>query len=93
MSSSPTPSLSSDLTITEDLAPSRPLATPTVASLSFSGLLDPPLYLQVDPSECGGQLWPAGMVLATYLLRRKLGELRGKTMFVCSFWKFSGEGC
>ena len=91
MTSSPTHE-PSDLTITESLIPSRPLASPTTISLSFSGLLDPRLLLHVDPSECGGQLWPAGMVLAKYLLRCKLPDLRGKTMFVCSACFFHVRG-
>lgn len=37
--------------------------------LSFNGLLAPPLKLHEDLSEgCGGQLWPAGMSLAQYIL-------------------------
>ncbi len=32
----------------------------------------------------GGKLWPAGMVLAEYLLRNKMDEIEGKKMFVRS---------
>ena len=49
-----------------------------ITSISFDGLLDPPLLLHEDLKEgCGGQLWPAGMVLAKYVLshsRHELGE-------------------
>ena len=70
--------------ISADLIPSRDAKEPGVTALDFDGLLDPPLYLHEDLKEgCGGQLWPAGMVLAKFLLERK-EELRGKTMFVCS---------
>ena len=89
MSSSPSekddPTFSlSHLTISEDLIPSREIQESQIVSLDFNGLLNPPLQLQTDVSECGGQLWPAGMVLAEYLLRNKMEGLRGKTMFVRS---------
>ena len=74
------------LDIPEDLVPSRgddekPHARIT---LDFDGLLlDPPLALRQDlKNGCGGQTWPAGMVLAEYLLRCELGHLAGQTMFV-----------
>ena len=77
--------------ISEDLIPSRVVKEPGVTALDFDGLLDPPLYLHEDLKEgCGGQLWPAGMVLAKFLLRKK-EEWRGKTMFVCS-WILFGFG-
>ena len=73
------------LLVTEDLVPSLPPNLPTTTTLDFSGLLTPPLILQTDLKEgCGGQLWPAGRVLAKYLLQCKMDELRGKTMFVRS---------
>jgi len=54
------------------------------SSLDFDGLLQVPLLLYEDVKPgCGGQLWPAGMVLAKYLLRKPhLTEFRGKRMFV-----------
>lgn len=71
--------------LSEDLIPSIPPSLPARISLDFSGLLDPPLILESDRKEgCGGQLWPAGKVLAKYLLQCKMDELRGKTMFVRS---------
>ena len=49
-----------------------------ITIISFDELLDPPLSLHEDLREgCGGQLWPAGMVLAKYVLshlRHGLGE-------------------
>jgi hypothetical protein len=74
----------SHLSVSEDLVPSRTEQQSQIVTLNFKGLLNPPLKLQTDVSECGGQLWPAGMVLAEYLLRNKMDELRGKTMFVRS---------
>ena len=73
------------LSVTEDLVPSLPPNLPTTTTLDFSGLLTPPLILQTDLKEgCGGQLWPAGRVLAKYLIQCKMDGLRGKTMFVRS---------
>jgi protein N-lysine methyltransferase METTL21A len=49
--------------------PTRPAKPAATTSLSFDGLLSPPLLLHEDLQEgCGGQLWPAGMVLAKYIL-------------------------
>ena len=69
------------LKISEDLLPSRPVKEAGVTDLSFDGLLEPPLKLHEDLKEgCGGQLWPAGVILARYLLSR-LSTLQGRTMF------------
>lgn len=68
------------LSFSEDLVPLRPPKPAGQTFISFSGLLDPPLLLHEDLKEgCGGQLWPAGMVLAEHLLR-DLDGLRGKVM-------------
>lgn len=54
-----------------------------VTTVDFDGLLDPPLQLYEDLKDgCGGQLWPAGMVLAKYMLRMHQETIKGKTMFV-----------
>lgn len=77
-------SASEVFTISEDLVqlPSRKDAGNSV--IDFDGLLSPPLKLHEDLAKgCGGQLWPAGMVLARYLLQQKREQLDGKTMFVC----------
>lgn len=70
--------------LSEDLvqSPQHKLAGETL--LDFDGLLKKPLRLYEDLSKgCGGQLWPAGMVLTKYLLHPKqLDVLRGKSMFV-----------
>jgi len=68
------------LHISEDFLPSRVPKAPGTTDLSFSGLLSSPLHLHEDLKDgCGGQLWPAGMVLARYLLEKK-EELRGKVI-------------
>lgn len=59
------------------------------ASVSFDGLLDPPLLLHEDLAEgCGGMLWPAGMRLAKYLLRARAEEMRNAdSMYVAIYPK------
>lgn len=69
------------LTLSEDLIASPPSLPSARIALSFSGLLSPPLLLESDPRPgCGGQLWPAGEVLAHYLLSCRMADLGGKTM-------------
>ena len=76
---------SEPLAISEDLVQSPTHKPPTTTSLDFGGLLPTPLQLHEDLAEgCGGQLWPAGMVLAKYLLQHHKHDLQGKTMFVRS---------
>ncbi|RAL65431.1 hypothetical protein DID88_000998 [Monilinia fructigena] len=68
-SRSPSPEFS-PLAIGTDLAPLPTYKAATTSTVNFSGLLDPPLKLHEDLSKgCGGQLWPAGMVLAQHMLR------------------------
>jgi len=82
---------SSDLVSTEDsyetiylsesLVPSQVHKQATTTSTTFDGLLEPPLLLKEDLKEgCGGQLWPAGMVLAKYMLRKHHADLKQKTI-------------
>ncbi|MCJ1299273.1 hypothetical protein MMC08_002065 [Hypocenomyce scalaris] len=69
------------LAIGEEFVQSPNHLPPITSSIDFGELLDPPLQLQQDLKEgCGGQLWPAGMVLAKYLLRLKRDELKDKTI-------------
>ncbi|KAL8740720.1 MAG: hypothetical protein Q9190_006607 [Brigantiaea leucoxantha] len=68
------------LSITEDLVPARLPIVPSITPIDFDRLLNPPLILQDDPTQCGGQLWPGGMVLAKYLLQQKMSDLQGKTI-------------
>ena len=74
--------IQSPLDISEDLAPIPPQNLAADVRLSFSGLLDPPLVLREDLKDgCGGRTWPAGTLLARFLLAKK-EELRGKAMSV-----------
>lgn len=69
--------------ISEDLIPPREQKAAGSSSLDFDGLLATPLKMHENLSEgCGGMLWPAGMVLSKYLLRKERGSLRDKSMFV-----------
>lgn len=51
-------------------------------SIDFDGLLEEkPLLLHEDlAGGCGGQLWPAGMVLSKYMLREHREDLKEGTM-------------
>ncbi|KIW91435.1 uncharacterized protein Z519_08331 [Cladophialophora bantiana CBS 173.52] len=70
--------------ISTTLVPERDNKKPGTTSLTFDNLLPPntPLVLHEDLQEgCGGQLWPAGMVLAKYMLRyHRTSSLRGKSV-------------
>ena len=70
--------------VSESLVPVRSAEASGVSAVSFDGLLKKPLLLQEDLKEgCGGKLWPAGMLLAKYLLRRQ-STLAHKSMSVHS---------
>jgi hypothetical protein len=71
----------------EEFGLSYDLVQPAVMKLAglsevgFNGLLTSPIKLLEDLTDgCGGQLWPAGMVLAKYMLRKHREELKGKSM-------------
>ncbi|KAK4463464.1 putative methyltransferase-domain-containing protein [Cladorrhinum samala] len=67
----------SPLNFGEDFAPLPEYKAAGDAALDFSGLLEEPLKLHEDLSAgCGGQLWPAGMLLAKHMLRYHRNELR-----------------
>jgi hypothetical protein len=68
--------------VSQDLVPPAVQKTAGVTTVDFDGLLAQPLRLHEDlKNGCGGMLWPAGMVLGKYLLRKKDG-LEGKSMYV-----------
>lgn len=71
-----------DFTVSEDLVPSIPQKKSQTVTLDFDGFLQPPLLLQTNEKQCGGQLWPGGMVLTRFLLQYRRNDLSGKTMFV-----------
>lgn len=69
--------------ISEDLVPPAEKKSAGVSEVDFDGLLSPPLKLHEDlKNGCGGMLWPAGMVLSKYMLRKHKDDLAGKTMYV-----------
>ncbi|OGE50328.1 hypothetical protein PENARI_c017G04737 [Penicillium arizonense] len=75
------PSQLSDFDISESLAPSRENKAAVTTKVTFDGLLKEPLLLKEDLKDgCGGQLWPAGMVLAKYLLCRHATDLSDKSI-------------
>ncbi|KAF3006145.1 hypothetical protein G7054_g4713 [Neopestalotiopsis clavispora] len=60
-----------------DLAPLPVYKSAATAGFDFDGLLAQPLRLHEDlTSGCGGQTWPAGMVLAKHMLRYHQKDLR-----------------
>ncbi|KAJ9607925.1 Protein-lysine N-methyltransferase efm6 [Cladophialophora chaetospira] len=73
MPASRSPSPENDVfTISTTLIPERDNKKPTTTTITFDDLLaaDRPLLLHEDLQEgCGGQLWPAGMVLSKYILQ------------------------
>lgn len=77
------PSSPDGLRPNDSLAPPRELKAAVTTEVSFDGLLKEPLLLKEDLKDgCGGQLWPAGMALAKYLLSRHATDLSDKTMWV-----------
>ncbi|KAL9106394.1 MAG: hypothetical protein Q9227_008595 [Pyrenula ochraceoflavens] len=80
---SSTKSFSGIASIGESFVPSQHHKQAAITTLDLDGLLHPPIQLKEDLKEgCGGQLWPAGMVLAKYLLRYHRYDLIAKTMHV-----------
>ena len=52
-----------------------------INEISFENLLTIPLLLHEDLKEgCGGQLWPAGMLLSKYMLIYHKHDLADKVM-------------
>jgi protein N-lysine methyltransferase METTL21A len=69
------------LAVGVDLAPLPEYKAAATAGFNFDGLLAKPLRLHEDlTSGCGGQTWPAGMVLAKHMLRYHQKGLRGSRM-------------
>lgn len=75
-------SFSGITSIGESLVPAQEAKQVSITEISLNGLLKRPLKLKEDLKEgCGGQLWPAGMVLARYMLRYHQSDLAHKTMY------------
>lgn len=69
--------------VSDTLAPPRVNKIAGTTTINFDGLLTDPLLLKEDlKNGCGGQLWPAGMVLSRYLLSQHTSDMSGKTMSV-----------
>ena len=67
--------------ISADLVPPAVIKPAGISEVDFDGLLSPPLKLHEDlKNGCGGQLWPAGMLLSKYMLRKHRDDLVGKEM-------------
>ncbi|KAF1955512.1 hypothetical protein CC80DRAFT_474275 [Byssothecium circinans] len=65
--------------VSVNLVPPAVIKAAGVSEVDFDGLLSPPLKLQEDLKKgCGGQLWPAGMVLSKYMLRMHKHDLQEK---------------
>ena len=77
----------------EDLVPAAEIKQAGTSELNFDGLLSTPLKLHEDLKEgCGGQLWPAGVALAKYVLREpRRSIVQGKQMFVSR--AFASDRC
>jgi protein N-lysine methyltransferase METTL21A len=72
------------LNFNEDLVQLPTIKASGTSEIDFDGLLTTPLKLHEDLKEgCGGQLWPAGMVLAKYMLRKHRHSLKDQNMSVC----------
>lgn len=67
------------LNVSEDLAPSNPTNESAVVHLDFHCSLN--LRIQTNVVECGGQIWPGGMVLAEYLINSRLDHLKGRCLY------------
>lgn len=79
---SPSPEFN-PLAMGEDLAPLPEYKEATTTAVDFDGLLAEPLRLREDlKTGCGGQLWPAGMVLAKHMLRYHRDKLDKARMWV-----------
>jgi hypothetical protein len=76
--------------ISEDLVQLPIIRTSTVSQVDFDGLLHTPIKLYEDLANgCGGQMWPAGMVLAKYMLLRHRESLLDKSMSGNSLFHFA----
>ena len=86
MSRSPSPPASdlAPLPAAEELTPLPEFKAAGTASLDLDGLLaEQPLRLHEDVRDgCGGQLWPAGLVLAKHMVRAHRDQLADARMWV-----------
>lgn len=67
--------------VSEDLTPLPTLKVKGNTDITFDGQLSRPLkYYEDVRSGCGGQTWPAGMVLGKHMLRYHRDELQNARM-------------
>jgi len=82
MSRSSSPELD-PVAVSEDLTPLPSLKQAGDSDIDFDGQLDRPLKVREDVrSGCGGQTWPAGLVLGKHMLRYHREELQDARMYV-----------
>lgn len=85
MERSPSPESDPDapFNVSASLAPPRDIKAAGTTTTTFDGLLREPLLLKEDlKNGCGGQLWPAGMILSKYLLSQHSKDMAGKSVSV-----------
>lgn len=85
MERSPSPESDRDapFNVSASLAPPRDIKAAGTTTTTFDGLLKEPLLLKEDlKNGCGGQLWPAGMILSKYLLSQHSKDMAGKSVSV-----------
>lgn len=73
----------SPLALAQDFTPLPAYKAAGTTETDFDGLLPPGKQLRLHEdlkNGCGGQLWPAGMTLARYMLRYHARSLAGKRM-------------
>lgn len=67
--------------VSEDLAPLPQLKAKGDQEITFDGQLTRPLLYHEDVrTGCGGQTWPAGMVLGKHMLRHHREEMENARM-------------
>ena len=82
MSRSPSPTMD-PMAVSFDLAPLPVLKQVGDAKIDFDGQLASPLKYHEDVrTGCGGQTWPAGLVLGKHILRYHRDEMRDARMYV-----------
>ncbi|KAK2760979.1 hypothetical protein FQN54_002221 [Arachnomyces sp. PD_36] len=70
-----------EFAISESLVPAREIKAQGITRVGLDGILKDQLRLKEDLKKgCGGQLWPAGIALAKYMLRNHASDLHGKTI-------------
>ena len=81
ISPSPSPPLDPVSAISEDLTPLPILKIKGDTDITFDGQLSRPLRYHEDVrTGCGGQTWPAGMVMGKHLLRYHRQQLQDARM-------------